>query len=48
MFTDERAREGDDSALYEVPGAHTGKKSKHLGVLYSYMYVYIYMYILCA
>jgi hypothetical protein len=37
VFSDERARdgEGDDLALYEVPGAHAGKKSKHLGVLYS-------------
>ena len=39
VFSDERAREGDDSTLYEVPempGPHTGKKSKHLGVLYDH------------
>ena len=40
MFPDEKAREGDDITMYEVPGAHAGKKSKHLGTPY--------IHVLCA
>ena len=32
-FLDEKVRDVDDSVMYEVPGAHSGKKSRHLGTL---------------
>ena len=41
IFSDERVREGDDSAVYEAPGAHAGRKSKHLGTLYSHILLWL-------